>query len=85
MKLKNTVVKDSPVAKDNKDNPVSNKGEGIKPPTVPVAPQWPKYTEPEKGYNNWQKKLLGLPTWTWLVAGAILVFAVFMITIVASH
>lgn len=31
-----------------------------------------------------QKKFLGIPTWTWLVAGAILVFAVFAVLIVMA-
>jgi hypothetical protein len=55
------------------------KGEGIKTPIIPVIEK-KEYHEDKKS-SGWQKKFLGIPTWTWLVAGAILVFAVFMVVI----
>ena len=60
---------------------VKGKGEGIKPPIIPVIEK--KEYHEEKKPSGWQKKFLGIPVWGWVVIGLVLVWAGIIVGIVA--
>ena len=39
----------------------------------------------QKPISGWQKKFLGIPFWGWIIMGAILVWALITVAIVAGH
>jgi hypothetical protein len=70
---------------EGKVTPVPPVKESAKTETLTSRVEQTFPTKTEKPTSGWQKKLLGIPVWGWVIIGLLLVWAGVTVGIVASH